>query len=641
MSIKQIDNGLGLYYQSRNVTNYYDDEGYGRFRLWADDNGMEIDDIREDLADDEPMLTEFDENFPLDDTGKQNNRPKQIRDIILKCLKEQNPFFGKVLQFPDITKSFFDINPKEMLQMKQQYTNQCASVMNQGMSDDNGLFQIITAGHINGCDEYLQHLVDTYSRDSIAYYLQYKDSTEYAPTLDINTWSHLDNSPLFSALNEFESTFHAVTMTKTAIASFYGRLAPKLILSGNKKIHDDVERTAAYITSAALFVRDLVREAQTFPFQIDFCIGYKSAREQDEEAKTLDSEDDDDPTDMQEEEKHDDKVGFYDCIGNVKEKLDANKLRHVQHTIDTNKDDQIHQMSALGSSHRALTGPFVKLKQVIGSEHYPQRRRVNIFVDRRGKDPQIDTLHMFEPPENCRFIPTDAAALWYLAASRATLIPDMNYDGDVLDATNAVSPQVCQFVKEKDEDCCTLAQCISKKPIKDDVMDGMEFELVVQVRHKYYTIKVIRENQPSMKYILIGNPVETHFDPSEQRVDPNTIHYKTTKDKLRNQNIKSNDHCKGGILTISFHAIAADKIKCYLYFNGQVTRFMPETDIKNVLPLLFDSTYGNNAEWPESDSANRMSESLSNVVIDREFDSFYNRYRSEFKHKKRKDSFIT
>eukprot|EP01083_Nonionella_stella_P174057 602301_1 len=307
--IQQIDDGLAIYYESRNVKDYYDDEGNGRFRLWAEDGGMDTDEIKDDLNDDDPLSIEFDDNFPLE---REENRNVQIRNILLKCLKKQNPFFGKV--FPDITKSFFDINPKEMLQMKQQYTNQCASFMNQGMSDDNGLFQIITAGHINGCDEYLQHLVDTYSRDSIAYYLQYKDSTEYVTTLDIDTWSHLDNSPLFSALNEFESTFHAVTMTKTAIASFYGRLAPKLILSGNKKIHDDVERTAAYITSAALFVCDLVRdhEAQTFPFQIDFCIGYKSAREQDEEAKTLDSEDDDDPTHMQEEEKHGDKVGFYD-----------------------------------------------------------------------------------------------------------------------------------------------------------------------------------------------------------------------------------------------------------------------------------------------------------------------------------------
>eukprot|EP01083_Nonionella_stella_P305297 1064458_1 len=324
MSIKQIDNGLGLYYQSRNVTNYYDDEGYGRFRLWADDNGMEIDDIREDLADDEPMLTEFDENFPLDDTGKQNNRPKQIRDIILKCLKEQNPFFGKVLQFPDITKSFFDINPKEMLQMKQQYTNQCASVMNQGMSDDNGLFQIITAGHINGCDEYLQHLVDTYSRDSIAYYLQYKDSTEYVTTLDIDTWSHLDNSPLFKTFNEFESTLGAVTKTKAAIASFYGRLVPKLILTGNKKIVDSVEDTAAYITSAVLFVNDLKSQSQTFPFQIDFSIGYRSAREQDD--MPHDSEDDAEPydeddDDEEEEQKHDTAQEFIDCIGNVRQKL--------------------------------------------------------------------------------------------------------------------------------------------------------------------------------------------------------------------------------------------------------------------------------------------------------------------------------
>eukprot|EP01083_Nonionella_stella_P074199 201159_1 len=644
--IQQIDDGLAIYYESRNVKGYYDDEGNGRFRLWAEDGGMDTDEIKDDLNDDDPLSIEFDDNFPLE---REENRNVQIRNILLKCLKETKPFFGKVLQFPDITKEFLVIDPQDLVQMKRQYSNQCASIMNEGMAGDGGLFEIITAGHKQGYGEYIQHLVDTYSRDRIAYYLQYKDSTEYGSCLGVNTWCHLDNSPLFRTLDQFESTSAAVTKTKTAITSFYDRLVPKLMLTGNKKIQDSVENTAAYITSTALFVRDLVREAHTFPFQIDLSIGYKSAREQDEETKPRNNEDeDDDTTDIYGDQKHDDKQGFYDCIGNVKEKLDANDLIHVEDTISQNRDDQKY---ALGASHRPLKGPFDKLKLAIGSKHYPHRKRVNIFVDRRGENPHVHTVHMFEPPENCRFIPTECAALWYLAASRATLIPDMKYDGDVLDATNAVSPQVIQFVKDADEEkdvttpthyWCILAQCVSKTPIKDHAMDGLDFELVVEVRREYYTIKVRRENQPSMKYTLIGNPVETpNFDRSKQRVDKNAIHYKTTKEKLRHQNIKSNDHCKGGLLTVSFHAIEEDRIKCYLYFAGQVTRFIPETDIKDLLPLLFDETVGDNAEWPESDVAQKMAESLSNVIVDREFESFYNKYKSQFKHKKRKDSFIT
>eukprot|EP01083_Nonionella_stella_P202825 740615_1 len=75
-----------------------------------------------------------------------------------------------------------------------------------------------------------------------------------------------------------------------------------------------------------------------------------------------------------------------------------------------------------------------------------------------------------------------------LAASRATLIPDTNYDGDVLDAVNAVSPQVCLFLKDELDMYvdipftmhywCILAQCVSKTPIKHHEMDGVDFELV-------------------------------------------------------------------------------------------------------------------------------------------------------------------
>eukprot|EP01083_Nonionella_stella_P071763 192963_1 len=46
-------------------------------------------------------------------------------------------------------------------------------------------------------------------------------------------------------------------------------------------------------------------------------------------------------------------------------------------------------------------------------------------------------------------------------------------------------------------------------------------------------------------------------------------------------------HFKGGLLTLSFHVKQENEIKCYLFWNGQMIRFMPN-DIKTVLPCIIN-----------------------------------------------------
>ena len=45
---------------------------------------------------------------------------------------------------------------------------------------------------------------------------------------------------------------------------------------------------------------------------------------------------------------------------------------------------------------------------------------------------------------------------------------------------------------------------------------------------------------------------------------------------------------------LSFHVDSAENIRCYLYINGQCTRFLPP-DIKMVLPLFFEKNKVNDA----------------------------------------------
>eukprot|EP01083_Nonionella_stella_P255231 876294_1 len=66
-----------------------------------------------------------------------------------------------------------------------------------------------------------------------------------------------------------------------------------------------------------------------------------------------------------------------------------------------------------------------------------------------------------------------------------------------------------------------------------------------------------------------------------------------------NLNINSMSHCNGALLTLSFHAKESDRMKCYLYLNGQMCRFFAE-DIFYVLPTFFDMECGSNYAFLEA-----------------------------------------
>eukprot|EP01084_Bolivina_argentea_P245334 410778_1 len=633
--IKQIDTNLEKYYKVHGVNNYRDDKGQGKFQLWTDENGMDSDAIIEELetADaNDSILTDIDDDFPLENN---TNREQQIFDIIKKCLKNENAAFYKVKPFPDLNNEFFDIEEKTVINTKQLYSNQCASIMNSGMLNDTGLFNVITIGRKNGFPSYMQHLTDTFSRDRLSYYYQYKDSKQFASALDAMTWAHEKNSPIFRNIDDEKQR----TQHMAAIQSYYARLVPKLMFTNYTKIQDSIEQTARYITSAALFVHELSKTQKMFPFHIDITIGYKKARIEEKQIKP-DNDDDDDELD----EKKAADTEFFDCIGNVKDKLDSNNLAYVEREIDESKDQEQY---TLGASGRAFKYVFEDLKHKLQIKDFPHGRRLCGFVDRRGNDPHKDTILMYEPPDNCKYIPHDNVSLWYLAASRSSVIPNKGYDGDLVDATNAVALQVCKIimdrhrqngveVKESDY-ACTLAKGNGKMMIDN----GMEFDLIVKVKRRYYKIIVQRMNVPSMKYILKNNSVEiVDFNKNDERVEIEQMEIKS-KEKLLMQNIKSNDHCKGGMLTISFHAIQQDEIKCYLYFNGQVTRFFPETDIKDLLPVFFDEEYDkDNETWAQGDDVKRYMTQLNGTIRDHEFEAFYEKYKSSFIEKKRKDNFL-
>merc|ERR1711971_661424 len=100
---------------------------------------------------------------------------------------------------------------------------------------------------------------------------------------------------------------------------------------------------------------------------------------------------------------------------------------------------------------------------------------------------------------------------------------------------------------------------------------------------------------------------------------------------------KSSSHCKGSLLTLSVTAREVGVVQSYLYWNGQITRFMAQ-DVKTIFPRLFNMKW--NAGKPlakggksENERFMENTEELDALIAkmqerlrDKNFEHFHNRY---------------
>jgi len=90
----------------------------------------------------------------------------------------------------------------------------------------------------------------------------------------------------------------------------------------------------------------------------------------------------------------------------------------------------------------------------------------------------------------------------------------------------------------------------------------------------------------------------------------------------REDNITVGTACDGQALTLSFHVESADEIRCYLFVNGGMMRFMPE-DLIDFLPGFFAVDFADNAKWATSDEAKQLVKRMNNQLVDARFAAFY------------------
>eukprot|EP01084_Bolivina_argentea_P217347 369035_1 len=101
-----------------------------------------------------------------------------------------------------------------------------------------------------------------------------------------------------------------------------------------------------------------------------------------------------------------------------------------------------------------------------------------------------------------------------------------------------------------------------------------------------------------------------------------------TKEEMLQQKITSSSKCDGTMLVLSFHVESVDEIRCYIYLNGNMVRFLPD-DLKNYLPEFFIDDQRNKAYWNsnEEEGLNTLIKNIKAKLIDRRFESFYIQYK--------------
>ena len=91
--------------------------------------------------------------------------------------------------------------------------------------------------------------------------------------------------------------------------------------------------------------------------------------------------------------------------------------------------------------------------------------------------------------------------------------------------------------------------------------------------------------------------------------------------RTQNSTISCKTACGGNLILFSFHIISSNIIKCYVWREGQFTRFFPQ-DIHYILPKIFKSELSTTKQFINDE---KIHELISNVkFIDKQFEYWYN-----------------
>ena len=131
--------------------------------------------------------------------------------------------------------------------------------------------------------------------------------------------------------------------------------------------------------------------------------------------------------------KQEDKwIGF---IGDIKEKLEENKLKYITQKIHPSYPNDYVYPNSTPARLNKMYKQFKEENGVIeGNEDmfmHLHNKRMVVIVDRRHlstDDVITDHIWMYEPPSHCRDIPDNAVSEWHISASKTCILPNQDYD---------------------------------------------------------------------------------------------------------------------------------------------------------------------------------------------------------------------
>eukprot|EP01084_Bolivina_argentea_P106124 190013_1 len=396
------------------------------------------------------MVLDFDDDIPF--KTEPENKLEAIFDLLLKIYHNPNCDFqdeDNEFQPLKVTADDLNITGSDIQNVRTIHGKQLISIWNGDMQRDKNILAVLAIAQKLDVP-YLTYLTDLYNRDRVATWMNNDSTQSFLTEMDwMNKNKHCAELKNLSA--------SSVETVKHGILSFFHRVVPKMQLRLSNRIIDKLEDTLHYIKAQVDFVHKMAHEKGTAcPFQIDACIVYDKVQSTPQKNKSIrlpddpddDEDDDDDPDDEEDDAEAD--VAFEDLIGNVKNRLNNEKLLHEIGVMKRAETDEKDEKSDGDNGYRYMRGygecfdKFrVNLMETKGDKfaEYPRNHRLCSLIDRRQPKEENkkyvrkeDEIIFYEPPKDCNRIPNQEEAevdLWYFDSSKTCILPNTGYGKQV------------------------------------------------------------------------------------------------------------------------------------------------------------------------------------------------------------------
>eukprot|EP01083_Nonionella_stella_P020917 58011_1 len=464
--IDRIDTGLDAYYAQLGRDDYKTN-GVGKFRTFCDDNGLDAPAVKEELAEEECILVEFDvdENdtnlFPLqppydEDIGDNDDARAQHIKSILVSIAEQ-------VDDPKITFNLemcANISSQEINRTMDKYKAQMGCFADD-MKTDKDVMWALAVGERNNIP-FLTYMIDSYTRDKAQYHA---DTHE---TLSVGKWAK--STAFMRGLQEKYPNERLDEKLESAMKTYSKRIMQRLQFEKPTfKVNDNMAQICEYVASMPVVIKNLMdRQMAAPPFQVELMVHVNTV-----DAHVIADNDDYDEYDDELEQKLDPQANH---IGAIRKNLSEYPASHFcldMSRLNPEKTQKRHVVARLlVEGYRDFTTTLTELKAK--TESYPQNKRFCIMVDRaqnsksnsdeqkgKDKDSVQDEITFFEPPAYCNTIENDHVPEIGFELIRKCIMPIKDAKGkDVsITANDRICGQLMTFmfnVEKRDEIKCYL-----------------------------------------------------------------------------------------------------------------------------------------------------------------------------------------